>query len=839
MKTAILFIIPVLLILAGRELTAQSRHDSLSRIANEASHNISGTVMSEDGNWLTIRKRSRMPVREIGDMDQDTLILFDLRDPVKHSIMGYRQNVWKVVFVDNHHLLLQYERQTELLDLDKQSGIFYKGVKSIQSLSGNGNFLLDYSQEHNNRVELRNNRGDLINAANHVTRFYPTGGNHIYAITDNGENRYEILRLKGESTEKVYETTHKIVSLVTVPEKQGVIICEQVPENDCQEFVYLDFSNKIAYPLKEILPLNFQKGSIEIIPESRSYFLKIRMPRKKGSGSPVDIWYGNEKGLRQKFFPNRDSFFVWEPEKKRVHRIGNNQLTKNANIGSKRYFLSLDPYYFQDFPQPPRYKVNVYDRQKDCYTLMDTTSRNLLYTSPGGRYVLYKKDEAWSLYHIPTGTKRTIVNSKLNTPYFVTGTDTVLFEGEGGLWRYNLAAEEEPVQLGHFEGYQVTILNGTSRNTLPALDFSENIITPEKALLLKLYNSRENMSAYILWQNGRQDTVIPPTGKRIENLVYNSSYNHFCYTEEDFNQPPRLVYKEMGKKKQVIYQSNKADKAVLSFKQEIVSYANSDSIPMKGVLYYPANYKPSLKYPMVVHIYQKQRSLSNRYPYPFYYNGLGFNIRLLIEKGYFVYLPDIVVQGKDGPGMDALDCVNHALDALVGNPLIDKNRIGLTGHSFGGYETDFIATRSNRFATYVSGSGHSDIIWAANAFNYNFFFPDYVRIEANMYKLGVAFWENKALYLANNPIYQADKVNAPVLLWSGLEDQNVTSDHSMAFYNALRRNKKDVVALFYEGEGHSLIKPRAQFDLTSRILDWFDYFLKGNTDIDWINKRLD
>ncbi|WP_163324823.1 alpha/beta hydrolase family protein [Draconibacterium mangrovi] len=837
MKTAILFIIPVLLILAGRELTAQSRHDSLSRIANEASHDISGTVMSEDGNWLTTRKRSRMPVREIGDMDKDTIILFDLRDPVRHSITGYRQNVWKVAFVDNHHLLLQYERQTELLDLSKQSSIFYKGVKSIQSLNDHGNFLLHYNQEHNNKIELRNNRGDLINAANHVTRFYPTGNNHIYTITDNGENRYEILRFKGESTEKVYETTRKIVSLVTVPGEQGIIICEQVTENDWQEIVYLDLSNKITYPLKEILPLNFQKGSIEIIPESSSYFLKLRMPRKKGSDSPVDIWYGNEKGLRQKFFPNRDSCFVWEPEKRRVQRIGNNQLTKNANIGSNRYFLSLDPSYFQDYPQPPRYKVNVYDRQKDCYTLMDTTSRNL-YTSPDGRNVLYKKNEAWSLYHIPTGTKRTISNSKLNTPYFVTGTDTVLFEGEGGLLRYNLTEKEESVQLGSFEGCQVTILNGSSRNTLPGLNFFEKIIMAEQALLLKLYNYQKNTSTYVLWQSGRQDTVIAPTGKRIENLDYNSTYNRFSYTEEDYNHPPRLVYKEMGKKKRVIYQSNKADKAVLSLKQEIVSYTNSDSIPMKGVLYYPANYNPSLKYPMVVHIYQKQRSLSNLYPYPFYYNGLGFNIRLLIEKGYFVYLPDIVIQGKDGPGMDALDCVNHALDALDGNPLIDKNKIGLTGHSFGGYETDFIATRSNRFAAYVSGSGHSDINWAANAFNYNFLFPDYVRIEANMYKLGVAFWENKALYLANNPIYQADKVNAPVLLWSGLEDQNVTSDHSMAFYNALRRNKKDVVALFYEGEGHSLIKPRAQFDLTSRILDWFDYFMKGNTDIEWINKRL-
>ncbi|MDD4639577.1 MAG: prolyl oligopeptidase family serine peptidase, partial [Bacteroidales bacterium] len=162
----------------------------------------------------------------------------------------------------------------------------------------------------------------------------------------------------------------------------------------------------------------------------------------------------------------------------------------------------------------------------------------------------------------------------------------------------------------------------------------------------------------------------------------------------------------------------------------------------------------------------------------------------------------------------------------------------LTGHSFGGYETDFIATHSSRFAAYVSGSGHSDILQAYHSFNYNFHFPDYVRIEANQYKMGVPFTRNKTLYFKNNPIYYAENVNAPVLLWSGLEDKNVTSDGSIAFYNALRRNGKSVVALFYKGEGHGLRNQKAQFDLTSRILDWFDYFLKGDTNIEWISKEI-
>jgi dipeptidyl aminopeptidase/acylaminoacyl peptidase len=336
------------------------------------------------------------------------------------------------------------------------------------------------------------------------------------------------------------------------------------------------------------------------------------------------------------------------------------------------------------------------------------------------------------------------------------------------------------------------------------------------------------------------DTIVPLTNKRIRNLVYNDSYNHFCYTEEDYNLPPRLVYKELGKERKVLYQSNKADTAILSLKQEIISYTNSDGVPLKGVLYYPLNYIPSERYPIVVRVYEKQRHLSNKYPYPSFYNELGFNIRLLLEKGYFVYLPDILIQGKEdkGPGMDALDCVNNALDAIAGNQLIDKQKIGLIGHSFGGYETDFIATHSNRFATYVSGSGTSDIIWAYHSFNYNFKWPEYKRVETGQYKMEIPFSSNKALYIKNNPVYYAEKVSAPVLLWSGPEDENITSDHSMAFYNALRRNKKDVIALFYKDEGHCIQEQNAQFDLTSRILDWFDYFLKDNIEIEWINKGI-
>ncbi len=826
-----------LLFTAGRELNAQTAHDSLCRVFSETSHMLTAPVMTDDGRWLTFRKRSWEPVWKKSDLNKDTVVLFDLRDPGKAKIAGYRENVWTLAFAGNTHLLLSYGLKTELLDLNGQTSRYFTGVQRMQVLNNKSQFVLHYNKEENDRLELRSTDGTLVNAMDHVSRFYVAENGDIYIVAGNKEHTSDVFLVRDKTQEKVYSSDHQILSLDIDPGGQGIMIHVQGPGGAFRDILYLDLKTKTTWPLNEVLSLSFQQAFAEVISEGSSYFLRLWIHRPKNDTSLVDIWQGSDNRLEEKFrTPARELCYIWESQNRSVQRIGTNLLTRNACVGNGRYFLSLDPYFLQDYSRETApLKLCRYDRQKDAYAVIDTLSSGL-FTSPDGQYALYLKNNTWHIYHIPSGTRNTMGDGRLKTPYFTTDGKTVLFDSDGGLWRYD-PEKKDLVLWNSFEGYQTTILNGTSRTTLPGFNFFEKTVSPNKPLVIKLVDPSENKSTYILWKDGGYKTVVPPTTKHIPSFSYNPSFTCFSWLEEDYNLPPRLVYKETGKQERVLYQSNRQDTAILSLRQEIISYTNSDSIPLKGVLYYPLGYDSSLKYPMVVHIYQKQNHLANRYPYPSYFEGLGFNIRLLLENGYFVYLPDILIQGKEGPGMDALDCVNHALDALTRNPLIDQWRIGLIGHSFGGYETDFIATRSDRFAAYVSGSGHSDLIWACHAFNYNFRFPDHVRIEANNYKLGKPFSTDKALYFKNNPLYHAEKVNAPVLLWAGLEDQNVTSDHTMAFYNALRRNNKEVIALFYKGEGHGLLQKPAQLDLTSRILDWFGYFLKGEeTETGWIEE---
>ena len=805
--------------------------------------------MTEDGNRLILRKRSWTPAFNTSDLDKDTILFFDLQKRGRQKIAGVRQGVRRIAFVDNDCVLLTGSLQTELLDLEAQTSQYYKGVEQTRVLTNKKQFILHYGVGEKNRLELRKANGELLNVMENVVRFYTTEKDNIFAIAEKEGNVFEIFLLNGKTKKKVYTTSRKIMSLEINPDEQGCMIVEQYPENTSQSILYLDVINGAVYPLNDVLPLSFQRGFTEVAKEGNTYFLKLIIHKDKEDTPLVDLWYGNDNQLQEKFYqPVRVINFVWDPQKRFIQQIGNDSLTINANIGNERYFLSFNPYLLQDYSREQTLlQMQVYDRVLDRYSVMDTVVP-VLYLSGNGEYALSPKNKVWNLYHIPSGTKKAIHSVKepgipwfkreeSGTPWFTDDGSAILFEGDGALWKYDLQAETL-TQTAVFEGYQTKIMNGETKGfSVPRANFSKREVDTSAPLVIKLYNSLENRASYVLWHKGKITPVIAPMAKHIQSLNYNHTYTHFNYIEEDYNRPPRLVYKEIGKEEKVVYESNKDDKAILSLKQKIISYTNSDGIPLKGILYYPLDYNPSGKYPMVVHIYERQRHLANRYPYPSYDESLGFNIRLLLERGYFVYLPDILIQGRDGPGMDALDCVNNALDALADNPLIDKDKIGLIGHSFGGYEVNFIATHSTLFAAYVSGAGHSDIVWAYHAFNYNFHFPDYLRIETNIYKMGIPFSHNKALYMENNPLYRAENVNAPVLLWTGLEDKNVTSDHSMAFYNALRRNKKNIISLFYKGEGHVLQHKEAQFDLTSRILDWFDYFLKEETGIEWIGRK--
>ena len=140
---------------------------------------------------------------------------------------------------------------------------------------------------------------------------------------------------------------------------------------------------------------------------------------------------------------------------------------------------------------------------------------------------------------------------------------------------------------------------------------------------------------------------------------------------------------------------------------EIKSTINGKSV--KAILYYPFDYDSTKYYPMIVHIYQKQSHLVNDFQIPEISSANGFNTDFYTSQGYFVLRPDIIVEINQ-PGESALQCTLEPINKALKIANIDKDKIGLIGHSYGGFEVNYIVNRTNMFKAAVSGSGVFDIV---------------------------------------------------------------------------------------------------------------------------------
>jgi len=163
-----------------------------------------------------------------------------------------------------------------------------------------------------------------------------------------------------------------------------------------------------------------------------------------------------------------------------------------------------------------------------------------------------------------------------------------------------------------------------------------------------------------------------------------------------------------------------------------------------------------------------------------------------------------------------------------------KHRSGLNGHSFGGYESYLIATQTNRFATVVAGNGWTDLVSASLYLGPTLNIPDFYRAEYDQLRIGKSLFEDMNAYLDNSPVLLAQKVTTPVLGWVGKEDRHVNALQGQEFYFALRRLGKEEVLLRYNDEGHNLYNNKSQEDLTLRIQQWFDRYLKNGPIKDWM-----
>jgi dipeptidyl aminopeptidase/acylaminoacyl peptidase len=261
----------------------------------------------------------------------------------------------------------------------------------------------------------------------------------------------------------------------------------------------------------------------------------------------------------------------------------------------------------------------------------------------------------------------------------------------------------------------------------------------------------------------------------------------------------------------------------------LLDYESAHGDRLQAALHLPADYEEGKSYPTVVYIYETMSQTLNRYTTP---SANGFNKSAYTSNGYAVLMPDITYQ-VDDPGMSAVWCVLPALEAAIATGVVDPERVGLQGHSWGGYQTAFLITQTDAFAAAVAGapltnmiSMYSSIYWNSGSANQPIF-------ESSQGRFSGGYWEVPDAYTRNSPVYFAENVTTPLLLLHNDKDGAVDWNQGIEYFNTLRRLEKPVVMLEYVGENHGLRRPPNQKDYTVRMREFFDHYLKGEPAPDW------
>ena len=565
----------------------------------------------------------------------------------------------------------------------------------------------------------------------------------------------------------------------------------------------------------------------------------------------VQIWHSDDKQLhimkQYTAATQADVLVSWQPVPDTFSLITDRDYSTWVFDVDKSHALLANSKPYE--PSNEFYPTNDYrltDLKKGRYDALLTGVLSTPWSisfSPGGKYIVYFKDRNWWIYDIDIAEHHCLTR---DLPYKFYNTDADI-PGEPNayaspLWTLN---DKEVLLYDQYDIWAFDIkTNKTIRLTVGRPE-NKCYRFPEpqpdnngkKTLLVDLDRdqvlqvSSGNKTGLALYRK-RQAELLFMEEAKISNVIADNG--NIVYMQQSFTSPPAIMAMHWKKRKaQLLYQSNSHHKKYSWGSSEIISFSNTQGKSLKGALYYPAGYDPAMTYPMVVHIYDKQSSKQHQYINPSLYNENGFNIANLTSKGYFVLLPDISYQ-VGNPGKSALDCVTAAVREVIALKHVDPKRIGLIGHSFGGYETDYIITQTDIFAAAVSGAAISDMVSSYLAVSRNNAGPNFHYYESGQLRMGEPLSKDYLGYVNNSPVFYAHQVTTPLLSWCGENDGQVDPSQSFGFYMALRRTNKEHTLLVFPDQGHVITDSMQQQYLTNAIESWFGYYLKGDAKPVWL-----
>lgn len=465
-------------------------------------------------------------------------------------------------------------------------------------------------------------------------------------------------------------------------------------------------------------------------------------------------------------------------------------------------------------------------------------------------FVLYFKNKHWHAYDFIKDVDYEIT-SKTNGVFYDTSTEShlmvddalnqqfpiykkrwILFNEANDVWfldTKSLVMQRKTDGIFTDKIYRLCKTSYEIASSNKRLNVEQYIIDDPGILLSWHSTSHEKQGISLLDDKG----VIPLVEDHAHYSEFIRNGNFVTYLKEKSNQPPILYLFDLKQRKEYkIHETNLWDTEINQQQTVYVKWFNASGQKRGAVIRFPLHYIEGKKYPAVFSIYERKLQTQHVYISD-RKTGSGFNYRDYTRAGYFVIEPDIYYE-IGNPGWSALESVEQTLDYVTNNFLIDPNRIGILGHSFGGYQTNFIITQTNRFKAAVSSGGASDILYSYLEMHQETRKPNMWRFESQQYRMGGSLFDLIENYRNNSPMSFAAKVNTPLLLWAGKEDYQVNWNQSVTWYLALKRLNKEVVLLLYPNTRHVILDDVTKMDVATKTMAWFDFYLKDSCKPNWL-----
>lgn len=467
--------------------------------------------------------------------------------------------------------------------------------------------------------------------------------------------------------------------------------------------------------------------------------------------------------------------------------------------------------------------------------------------SPKGKYVYWYDPVTRNYFTCNVATLAVKnVSEKITEPLYDTESDVPDYPGSNGItgWtandRYFLLNDMYDIWQADPEAMEVpkNITNGWGKKNKTEFayvnfDKEKRFIDADETVLLRSFNKVNKYAGFyskkVSEVSDPVEIISGPFGFRSPIKAKNAE----AYIVQRTNVSESELFagnslKEMVKLTNIAEQQK--DYNWLS--TELIHWKMFDGRMSEGLLYKPENFDPKKKYPVIFYFYERDADNLYNYmaPAP---SASTINIPYFTSNEYLVFDPNIYYKTGE-PGESAYNSVVSAAKYLSKMPWVDSTRMAIQGQSWGGYQVAYLVTRTNIFRAAGAGAPVSNMTSAYGGIRWGSGLNRQFQYEKQQSRIGATLWQRPDLYIKNSPLFQADKVNTPLLIMHNDADGAVPWYQGIEYFTALRRLGKKVWMLEYNGEDHNLVERKNRKDLSVRLAQFFDYYLKDKKPANWI-----